>query len=128
MIFTIWSEAQGYRERNDEHSLVSAPFMLNSAELMAKLGYNWRVLEDGFNDQNLHPRPSAMVSWFNERWGSLLRANAPGRTRQYIMDGMKIYGFSQKSADETQEDFPRLTAKPGARIRRQPEKEISGWR
>ena len=30
---------------NDEHSLLLAPFMLNSAKLLAKLGYNARVIE-----------------------------------------------------------------------------------
>ena len=92
---------------NDEHSLLSAPFMLNSAELMAKLGYNFRTLQEGFNEQNTSPRtapfhgetlkhilmdtkPDSILNWFNGTWCGILRQRAPGRTRQHILDGMKI--------------------------------------
>ncbi len=92
---------------NDEHSLLLAPYMLNSADLISKLGYNARILEDGFNQRNkypreapfdgetlkhvlLHMRPEQIIDWFNTQWLSLWRAHSPGRTRQYILDGCKI--------------------------------------
>ncbi|MCY4524104.1 MAG: transposase [Halobacteriovoraceae bacterium] len=93
---------------NDEHSLVSAPYMLNSAELITKLGYSAEVLENGFNERNIHPRetafhgetlkhvllaikPSDIIDWFNHTWSSLLQKHSPGKTGIYIMDGMKIH-------------------------------------
>ena len=92
---------------DNEHSLVSAPYMLNSAELITKLGYSAEVLVDGFNDKNIYPRetpfhgetlkhvllsvtPDKILDWFNEKWSPLLEKNSPGKTRQYIIDGMKI--------------------------------------
>ena len=93
---------------DNEHSLVSAPYMLNCAELITKLGYSAEVLSDGFNNRNLYPRdapfhgetlkhvllstrPEDIVTWFNETWSSLLEKHSPGKTGQYIMDGMKIH-------------------------------------
>jgi len=92
---------------NDEHSLLLAPYMLNNAALMTQLGYNAQVLEDGFNGRNLYPReapfhgetlkhvllqtkPDQLIEWFNTKWLPLWRVHAPGRTRQYILDGCKI--------------------------------------
>ena len=92
---------------NDEHSLLLAPYMLNSSDLITKLGYNVRVLNDGFNDKNKYPRqtafhgetlkhlllktkPENLVTWFNEQWLPIWRANSPGRTHQYILDGTRI--------------------------------------
>jgi hypothetical protein len=92
---------------NNEHSLLLAPYMLNSAELITKLGYNASVMNAGFNDRNVYPREApfhgetlkhvlketkadALIKWFNENWLSLWREHAPGRTHQYILDGMKI--------------------------------------
>ena len=93
---------------NNEHSLVSAPYMLNSAELMVKLGYNAEVISEGFNNKNTYPRETpfhgetlkhvllslnaeVIIKWFNDSWGPLLAKFSPGRTRQYLMDGMKIH-------------------------------------
>ena len=93
---------------DDEHSLVSAPYMLNSAELMAKLGYSAEVLHDGFNNKNKYPRETPfhgetlkhvllsvrqndILNWFNKKWSTLLEKHSPGKTRQYIIDGMKIH-------------------------------------
>ncbi len=93
---------------HDEHSLVLAPYMLNDADLITTLGYNAMVLEEGFNNRAKYPRetafhgetlkhvlnaisdPSILMEWFNRRWLPLWRKTAPGRTRQYILDGMKI--------------------------------------
>ena len=72
-----------------------------------KLGYSAEVLVDGFNDKNIYPRetpfhgetlkhvllsvtPDKILDWFNEKWSPLLEKNSPGKTRQYIIDGMKI--------------------------------------
>ena len=38
---------------HNEHSLLTAPYMVNSAELMMKLGYSARVLCEGFNNKDL---------------------------------------------------------------------------
>jgi Transposase DDE domain len=92
---------------NDEHSLLLAPYMLNSSELITKLGYNARIMKERFNDRNIHPRktifhgetlkhlllgmkPEALFDWFNQGWLPIWRANSPGRTHQYILDGMRI--------------------------------------
>lgn len=92
---------------DDEHSLVTAPYMLNSAPLLAKLGFSAKVLETGFNNKNTKPRktvfdgsslkhlllqmkPDAILEWFNTSWNHILKENAPGRTHQYIIDGTKI--------------------------------------
>ena len=92
---------------NDEHSLLLAPYMLNSSELITKLGYNVRVLEEGFNQKNVYPRSAPfhgetlkhlllsvkaekLLEWFNRDWLSIWQANAPGRTGQYILDGTRI--------------------------------------
>jgi len=92
---------------NDEHSLLLAPYMLNSAKLMTELGFSAKVLETGFNEKNTYLRTApfngetlkhvllsvkadSLVSWFNTDWNKLMKENAPGRTRQYIMDGTEI--------------------------------------
>lgn len=92
---------------HDEHSLLLAPYMLNDADLITRLGYNAEVLENGFNDRAKYPRqapfhgetlkhvlgairPNVLIGWFNEKWLPLWRKHSPGRTRQYILDGMKI--------------------------------------
>lgn len=92
---------------NNEHSLLLAPYMLNSAELITELGYNACVLNDGFNDRAVHPRKTAfhgetlkhillsvkehhLSKWFNQDWLPLWREHSPGRTRQYVLDGTKI--------------------------------------
>ena len=93
---------------HDEHSLLLAPYMLNNADLITTLGYNAKVLENGFNDRAKHPREtafhgetlkhvlggfrdsSALIDWFNKSWLELWRNASPGRTHQYILDGMKI--------------------------------------
>ena len=92
---------------NDEHSLLLAPYMLNSADLIVKLGYNVRVLQEGFNDKNKYPRQTPfhgetlkhllmrvkseqLMEWFNQDWLPIWRANSPGRTHQYILDGTRI--------------------------------------
>lgn len=92
---------------DDEHSLLLAPYMLNSAELMTELGFSARVLEEGFNNKNKYPRetpfhgetlkhvllstkPDQLVNWFNTDWNELLKSIAPGRSRQYIIDGTKL--------------------------------------
>jgi hypothetical protein len=99
--------AQILQRLNDEHSLLLAPYMLNNAELITELGYNVRVLEEGFNDKNKYPReaafngetlkhillsvrPQSLEDWFNEKWRSIWDKNSPGRTKQYILDGTKI--------------------------------------
>jgi hypothetical protein len=92
---------------NDEHSLLLAPYMLNSADLVVKLGYNVRILAEGFNEKNIYPRktpfhgetlkhlllrvkPEQLLQWFNSDWLPIWRANSPGRTHQYILDGTRI--------------------------------------
>jgi len=92
---------------NDEHSLVSAPYMLNSSDLITRLGYTAKIMEEGFNDRNKHPRetifhgetlkhillqskPDLLIDWFNKSWSTLVKNNSPGRTRIYIMDGTKL--------------------------------------
>lgn len=92
---------------DDEHSLLLAPFMLNSAELMMELGFSARVLEDGFNNKNKYPREAPfngetlkhvllsmkvdlLVNWFNKDWNELLKSASPGRSKQYIIDGTKL--------------------------------------
>lgn len=99
--------AQVLRSLNDQHSFLLAPYMLNNAEVMTELGYNIRVVDDGFNDRNTHPREApfhgetlkhillkstadSILSWFNRDWLSILRDHAPGRTHTYILDGTKI--------------------------------------
>lgn len=99
--------AQVLQRLNNEHSLLLAPYMLNSAELITTLGYNVRVLEEGFNEKNIYPREAAyngetlkhilnhltaeeIISWYNREWLPIWRKEAPGRTRQYIVDGTKI--------------------------------------
>ena len=37
---------------DDEHSLLLAPYMLNSADLMTELGYSEKVIQEGFNTKN----------------------------------------------------------------------------
>jgi hypothetical protein len=92
---------------NDEHSLLLAPYMLNSSELVTRLGYNASHLSEGFNDRAIHPRKAAfhgetlkhllmscrapeLLAWFNRDWLPIWRQNAPGRTRQYILDGTDL--------------------------------------
>lgn len=99
---------------NDEHSLLLAPYYLNSAELITQLGYNVSTLEEGFNQRNETERKTpfhgetlkhvlnaadaeAMVNWFNKTLLPLWQAQAKisvgksqGVKRQFIMDGMKI--------------------------------------
>lgn len=92
---------------NDEHSLLLAPYMLNNADLISRLGYNAQVLESGFNNRNKYPReapfdgetlkhillhlkPEQLIDWFNHQWLELWRTHSPGRTHQYIVDGCKI--------------------------------------
>jgi hypothetical protein len=99
--------AQVLQRLNDEHSLLLAPYMLNSAELITELGYNASVLSDGFNDKAIHPRETAfhgetlkhillsvkeqsLCKWFNQDWLPLWQTNSPGRTKQYVLDGTKI--------------------------------------
>ena len=93
---------------HDEHSLLLAPYMLNDADLITRLGYNAKVLETGFNDRAKYPRetafhgetlkhvlaliknPDVLIQWFNHQWLPLWRKASPGRTHHYILDGMKI--------------------------------------
>lgn len=92
---------------DDEHSLLLAPYMLNSADLMTELGFSARVLEVGFNTKNKYERTAPfhgetlkhvllstkadkILDWFNNDWNQLMKSNAPGRTRQYIIDGTEI--------------------------------------
>ena len=92
---------------DDEHSLLLAPHMLNSAELLTELGFSARVLEEGFNSKNKYPRETPfhgetlkhvllsvkaekLIDWFNTEWGQLMKTNAPGRTKQYIIDGTEL--------------------------------------
>lgn len=99
--------SQILRSLNDQHSFLLAPYMLNNADVMTTLGYNIKTLEDGFNEQNIHPReaafngetlkhillkmrPDSIVNWFNQKMLPHWRNQAPGRTQQYILDGTKI--------------------------------------
>jgi hypothetical protein len=92
---------------NDEHSLLLAPYMINSSELITRLGYNAEVLEQGFNDRAksereapfhgetmkhvlAHLNPQHIIRWFNEKWPPLLSQHSPGRSKQYILDGTDI--------------------------------------
>lgn len=92
---------------NNEHSLLHAPYMLNDAAMITKLGYNVSHLREGFNDRALYPRQSAfhgdtlrhilmscrapvLLSWFNQHWLPIWREHSPGRTRQYILDGTDL--------------------------------------
>ena len=96
------------RSLNNENSLVSAPHALNDAAVMAKLGYNYRVIEEGFNDMNTHERvtpydgdtlrhflmdskPDRMMEWFNKKAAEVFRRESPGKTQTYIMDGVKLH-------------------------------------
>jgi hypothetical protein len=47
---------QVFQRLDDEHSLLLALYMLNSAELMTELGFSARVLEEGFNTKNNYER------------------------------------------------------------------------
>jgi hypothetical protein len=99
--------SQILQKLNNEHSLLLAPYMLNSAELITRLGYNVSHLDDGFNDRNQHKREApfhgetlkhilmgckaeSLTDWFNQKWLHLWRKNSPGRTRQYIVDGTDL--------------------------------------
>lgn len=92
---------------NDEHSLLLAPYMLNSSEVITKLGYNATHLRDGFNDRAVHERQTPfhgetlkhilmstrapeLLNWFNRIWLPIWREHSPGRTRQYILDGTDL--------------------------------------
>ena len=98
---------------NNEHSLLLAPYCLNSAQLITELGFNAKVLGEGFNQRNRKERETAfhgetlkhvlnsvdsdaMIEWFNQTlfpyWQAeaLHHAGKRGVTRQFIMDGMKI--------------------------------------
>lgn len=98
--------SQTLQRLNDEHSLLLAPYMLNSADLVTRLGYNVKVISEGFNDCT-YPRETAfhgetlkhillscnadsVVKWFNKKWRPIWQNNSPGRTRQYILDGTYI--------------------------------------
>ncbi len=100
--------AQIIQRLNDEHSLVSAPYMLNSAELIAKLRYSAKVLEEGFNGKNKYPREAAfhgetlkhvllstkaedIVDWFNGILNNIFKEQSVGRTHHYIIDGTKLH-------------------------------------
>ena len=78
---------------NDEHSLLLAPYMLNNAELIERLGYNAGVLEEGFNNRNVKPRttpfhgetlkhvllalhPDLIKKWFNGVFQDFIRKEA----------------------------------------------------
>ena len=93
---------------NNGNSLITAPHMLNDSSVMAKLGYNYRVLEEGFNDRNKHGRESPchgdtlrhlllstgtadMIAWFNNSAGPRFKRESAGRTRHYIIDGVKLH-------------------------------------
>ena len=74
---------------DDEHSLLLAPYMLNSADLMTELGYSAKVLEEGFNTKNKYERTAPfrgdllstkadkLLDWFNNDWNQLMKSNAP---------------------------------------------------
>jgi hypothetical protein len=103
---------------NNEHSLLMAPYCLNSAELITGLGYNAKTLENGFNQRNRKVRQTpfhgetlkhvlnaadsvAMIQWFNQtllpHWQqeAVRTVKASGVKRRFIMDGMKIEVPSQ---------------------------------
>jgi hypothetical protein len=94
----------------NEHSLLLAPYMLNSASLISELGYNVQVLRDGWNNRNIYARkapfhgetlkhvinqaaPEKMLDWFNRDLFPLWQkpVENPGtRPRKFIIDGTKI--------------------------------------
>ena len=93
---------------NNEQSILTAPYMLNSAELIIKLGYSAKVLTEGFNNKNIYPREcpfhgetlkhvllgtnsNKIVDWFNKDWSQLIKAHSPGDVRHYVIDGMNIH-------------------------------------
>lgn len=99
--------SQILRSLNDQHSFLLAPYMLNNAELLTELGYNIKVMDEGFNDKNIHPREApfngetfkhillnikaeSILNWFNKDWLPLWQKHAPGRANTYILDGPKI--------------------------------------
>ena len=99
--------SQVLQRLNDEHSLLLAPYMLNNADLVTRLGYNVRVMTEGFNDRAVYPRETlfhgevlkhillsskagSLVDWFNQKWRPIWAKNSPGRTLQYILDGTKV--------------------------------------
>lgn len=103
---------------HDKHSLLLAPYMLNDADLITKLGYNVKVLSEGFNDRNTHPRKTAfhgealkhvllsvksndLIQWFNKSWLPTVRKHSPGRTKQYILDGTYSSGYKAVWLQET---------------------------
>jgi hypothetical protein len=92
---------------NDEHSLVSAPYMLNSADLLVRLGYNAKIMEEGFNNRNIYPREtvfdgttlkhqllsikaSEVIQWFNTTVNLKMKEKSTGRSHCYIIDGTKL--------------------------------------
>ncbi len=98
---------------NDKHSLLLAPYLLNSGSLITELGYNPQILQEGFNQRNKYERKTAfhgetlkhvlnavdsegMMSWWNEglfaSWQeqAKLSVGEEGVTRKFILDGMKI--------------------------------------
>lgn len=116
---------------NDEHSLLLAPYMINSADIVTRLGYNAQVLQDGFNDRAryereapfhgetmkhvlAHLKPYPLIRWFNEKWHPILRRHSPGRSKQYIVDGTDI---------EIPEKHVRFYK--GAGVRRNPDETYS---
>ena len=50
--------SQILRSLNDQHSFLLAPYMLNNAEVMTKLGYNIKVIDEGFNNRNVQLGPT----------------------------------------------------------------------
>ena len=93
---------------DNNNSLISAPYMLNDSLVMAKLGYNYQVIEKGFNGQNKHEReapchgdtlrqlllgtkPEDMIEWFCRQAGLSFARGAVGRTRIYVIDGVKLH-------------------------------------
>ena len=98
---------------NDKHSLLLAPYLLNSGSLISELGYNPRILEEGFNQRNKYERKTAfhgetlkhvlnavdaegMIQWWNQglfsSWQeqAKLAVGEEGVTRKFILDGMKL--------------------------------------
>ena len=74
---------------------------------MAKLGYNARVIEEGFNNKNRHQREAPfhgeslkhllmsvkgddLESWYNTKVNGFLKKSIAGRTRTYIIDGTHL--------------------------------------
>ena len=93
---------------SNHNSLISAPYMLNDASVMAKLGYNYEVLEKGFNDRNRHDREAPchgdtlrqlllgtpvgdMLRWFNRQAGDCFVRNTRGKTGIFVVDGVKLH-------------------------------------